>query len=153
NLIVAAGSNTGLGANQSSVFGLSDNGTIQFSGGNTNIYGSVNLPGTYNMGTFTGPGTGKLLIGAGANTVSFYGDVWNNGLFRPQPGSYAVFFGTVHGASSFSGGGTVDFEGVHQVGNSPAVISIGGDAIYGVASALDINLGGTTPGNGPGNYA
>jgi hypothetical protein len=154
NLIVAVGSNTGLGANQSSAFGLSDNGTIQFSGGNTNIYGSVNLPGTYNGGVFTGPGTGKLLIGAGAITVSFYGDVWNNGnLFRTQPGSYAVFFGTVHGASSFSGGGTVDFEGVHQVGNSPAVIGIGGNAIYGVASALDINIGGTTPGNGANNYA
>jgi hypothetical protein len=94
------------------------------------------------------------LIGAGANTVSFYGDVWNNGnLFRIAAGSYAVFFGTVHGASSFSGGGTVDFEGVHQVGNSPAVIGIGGNAIYGMASALDINIGGTSPGNGAGNYA
>jgi hypothetical protein len=155
NLIVPVGSNTGIGANQSSVFGLADNGAIQFSGGNTNIYGSVNLPGVTNMlGTITGPGTGKLLIGAGANTVSFYGDVWNNGnLFRTATGSYAVFFGTVHGASSFSGGGTVDFEGTHQVGNSPAVIGIGGNAIYGVASALDINLGGTTPGNGANNYA
>jgi len=155
NLIISAGSNTGIGANQSSVFGLTNNGTIQFSGGDTNIYGSVNLPGVVNgSGTITGPGIGNLLIGAGANAVSFYGDVWNNGnLFRIATGSYAVFFGTVHGASSFSGGGTVDFEGTHQVGNSPAVIGIGGNAIYGVASALDISIGGTTPGNGAGKYA
>jgi fibronectin-binding autotransporter adhesin len=155
NLIVATGSNTGIGATQTSVFGLADNGTIQFSGGDTNIYGSVNLPGTYNGGgTFTGPGTGKLLIGAGANTVSFYGDVWNNAaLFRTAAGSYAVFFGTVHGASSFSGGGTVDFEGTYLAGNSPAVVGIGGNAVFGVADTLDINLGGTTPGNGANNYA
>jgi fibronectin-binding autotransporter adhesin len=37
NFIVPVGSNTGLGANQSSIFGLYDNGTIQLSGGNTNI--------------------------------------------------------------------------------------------------------------------
>ncbi len=153
NLIVPVGSNTGLSANQSSVFGLSDNGTIQFSGGNTNIYGSVNLPGVYNGTTFVGAGSGKLLIGAGA-TVSFYGDVWNNGaLFNNGIGSYAVFFGTVHGATSFTGGGTRDFEGTYHPGNSPAVISIGGDVVFGVASTLDVSIGGTTPGNGAGNYA
>ena len=154
-LILPIGSNTGLGASQSSVFGLALNGTAQFSGGNTDVYGSVNLPGTYNGGgTFTGPGTGKLLIGTGANTVSFYGDVWNNGnLFRTAAGSYAVFFGTVHGASSFSGGGTVDFEGTYSAGNSPAVVAMGGNAVFGVADILDVNLGGTTPGNGAGNYA
>src|SRR5260221_6051426 len=146
NLMVATGSNAGIGASQTSAFGLVDNGTIQFSGGDSNIYGSVNLPGTYNGGgTFTGPGTGKLLIGAGANTVSFYGDVWNNGnLFRTAAGSYAVFFGTVHGASSFSGGGTVDFEGTYSAGNSPAVVGIGGPAVFAAAPNLGTNIGGTT---------
>jgi hypothetical protein len=94
------------------------------------------------------------LIGAGANTVSFYGDVWNNAaLFRTATGSYAVFFGTVHGASSFSGGGTVDFEGTYLAGNSPAVVGIGGLAVFGVANALNLDIGGTTPGNTANNYA
>ncbi len=153
-LIVPLGQNTGSGSN--GTFGLYDYGALQLSDGNTDIYGSVNLPGVSQMfgGPITGPGTGKVLIGAGGVTASFYGDVLNNGaLFRIATGSTAVFFGTVHGASSFSGGGTVDFEGTHQVGNSPAVVGIGGNAIYGVASSLEIDIGGTTPGNLANNYA
>jgi hypothetical protein len=59
----------------------------------------------------------------------------------------------VHGASYFSGGGTVDFDGTYSAGNSPAIVGMGGNAVFGVANTLDINLGGTTPGNGTSNYA
>ncbi len=73
--------------------------------------------------------------------------------FAKLGGSYAVVFGTVHGASSFSGGGTVDFEGTYLPGNSPAAVSIGGPVVLGPANTLDMDIGGTTPGNAANNYA
>ena len=56
------------------------------------------------------------------------------------------FTASVSGAGTFTGTGTVNFEGDLTPGNSPAAVSFGGNVSLGPDSVLHIEIGGTTPG-------
>jgi hypothetical protein len=62
-------------------------------------------------------------------------------------GSNIVFFGEVRGAGSFTGTGTVYFEGGYSPGNSPAAVTLGADVIFGDANTLTLELGGLVAGS------
>jgi hypothetical protein len=53
----------------------------------------------------------------------------------------------VSGAGSYTGAGTNEFQGDIRPGNSAATIQFAGDVVFGSYSALQIEIGGTTPGN------
>ncbi len=114
--------------------GLTNNGVASFSAGISDIFGDVN-----------NTGSGKI-VAAGASTVTFYDDVINNGDIRTVTGSRSVFFGSVTGAGTFTGGGTVELEGDLKPGNSPANVTFGGNVEIGATAGLDIELAGTTKG-------
>ena len=64
--------------------------------------------------------------------------------------SKVVFFGSYNGG--IVGGGAAFIDGDLRPGNSPGVVSFGGDLVLDGLSRLFIDIGGTTPGNGPGNH-
>jgi hypothetical protein len=57
-----------------------------------------------------------------------------------------VFFGSVSGAGTFTGGGTTEFEGDLKPGNSPANVTFGGNVVVGPTAGTVIELAGTTKG-------
>lgn len=115
--------------------GLTNAGFLAFSGGNTDFLGNVtNSPG------------GQVST-VGNSTSSFYGDFANNGTVLTATGSTTVFLGTQTGGGSFTGGGTVEYSGPIIPGNSPALVSYGGNVIFSPTSTLKIELGGTTRGS------
>src|SRR5207245_1677984 len=57
----------------------------------------------------------------------------------------------VSGAGQFFGSGTAIFNGGYSPGDSPAAINFQGGVTLGAANTLTIDVGGTTPGNGPNN--
>jgi T5SS/PEP-CTERM-associated repeat protein len=114
---------------------LTNSGTMNFAG-TTNIFGVVN-----------NVAGGKVISGGGGATI-FYGDVTNNGEIRTSTNGFTVFFGSVSGSGSFTGTGTVNFEGDLSPGNSPAAVNFGGNLALGVAASLVMELAGTTPGSG-----
>ena len=114
--------------------GLTNEGYLAFSGGNADILGNVN--------NYFG-----LVSTVGGSTSSFYGDFANNGTVLTSTGSTTVFLGTQTGGGSFTGGGTVEYFGAIIPGNSPALVSYGGNVVFGPASSLKIELGGTTRGS------
>lgn len=79
--------------------------------------------------------------------AAIYDDVINNGEIRTSTGGASVFFGAVAGAGSFTGIGTVFFEGDLRPGNSPAPVVFGGDVALGAASSSLFELGGLTRGS------
>jgi hypothetical protein len=115
--------------------GLTNDGFLAFSGGNTDFIGDV-----------TNTATGQASTVGGA-TTSYYGDFVNNGTVLTATGSTTVFLGPQSGGGSFTGGGTVEYFGAIIPGNSPALISYGGDVVFGPASTLKIELGGTVRGS------
>ena len=114
--------------------GLTNNGVASFSAGITDLYGDVNNA------------VGGKIVAAGASTVTFFDDVVNNGDIRTVTGSRTVFFGSVSGAGTFTGGGVVELEGDLKPGNSPANITFGGNVEIAAAAGLEIELAGTTKG-------
>jgi fibronectin-binding autotransporter adhesin len=115
--------------------GLTNNGQMAFSGGNSDIHGDV----TNSLGAISTAGGGGLL--------TFFDDVVNQGQIRTNTGSRTVIFGDVSGSGSFPGAGTVEQLGDTRPGNSPAVVSYGGNLVFGDTSRLSIEIGGTTPGD------
>ena len=113
--------------------GLLNQGTMNF-GGTTNILGDV-----------TNAAGGKIISAGGGATI-FFDDVTNQGEIRTSTNGFSVFFGTVSGAGTFTGTGTVNFEGDLTPGNSPASVQFGGDVAFGSAASLKIELAGSTPG-------
>ena len=114
--------------------GMVNNGFMAFSGGNTDFLGDVENTASGQVST------------VGNSTSSFYGDFVNNGTVLTATGSTTVFLGTQTGGGSFTGGGTVEYFGAIVPGNSPALVSYGGDVVFGPAAKLMIELGGTSRG-------
>ena len=115
--------------------GLTNNGFLAFSGGNTDFLGNVDNTASGQTST------------VGGATTSFYGNFVNNGTVRTATGSTTVFLGNQSGGGSFVGGGTVEyFGGAIFPGNSPALISYGGNVVLGTSTKLVIELGGTVRG-------
>jgi T5SS/PEP-CTERM-associated repeat protein len=119
--------------------GLNNQGAIAFSGGVSDVYGDVQQQ--------TG---GKITITGGA-TVTFHDDVTiAPGAANIQASSVGniqssvVFLGSYNGG--VTGGGAAFIEGDHRPGNSPALVSFGGDVFYGSGASLAIEIGGTTAG-------
>jgi len=116
--------------------GLNNQGTIAFSGGFSDVYGNVN-----------NNGTAKVIV-SGNSTSTFYDDLVHNGSeIRVSAGSSAVFFGTVSGAGPYTGTGDLFFEGGLNFGNSPALVTVGGNITLGENNTTVMELGGLSRGN------
>jgi T5SS/PEP-CTERM-associated repeat protein len=124
---------------------ITGNGSLAAAGGLTNV-GTMNFAGTANIdGPITNAAGGKITSAGGGATI-FYDDVINDGEIRTSNNGFTIFFGEVSGAGTFTGNGTVNFEGNLSPGNSPAAVSFGGDVAFGADARLRIELGGTAPG-------
>jgi hypothetical protein len=122
---------------------ISGNGTLKTAGlansGTMNFSGPANI-----VGVVSNFASGKI-ISSGGGPTTFFDDVTNNGEIRTSANGFTVFFGSVSGSGTFTGSGTVNFEGDLKPGSSPAAISFDGDVGFGVDATLQIELGGTTP--------
>ncbi len=87
---------------------------------------------------------GALLLPAGDFTVG--GPVEHNGDVQVNVGDSVRFTGPVTGPGTFSGPGTVIFDGGYAPGASPGVISFFGNVAFGTNNTLEIELGGPTSG-------
>ena len=116
--------------------GLINGGIIALSGGFSDIRGDVQNDSV----------TSKIFVSGGA-TVTFYDDVHSNGLIHVAAASAVVFFGDFDGSGGTSGTGTVYSEGDLRPGNSPALVSFGGDLVLGGNASLAIELGGIVAGS------
>ena len=114
--------------------GLENQASLSLSFGTSDVFGDV-----YNVDTGT-------IIVSGNSNVTFYDDVINDGELRTSAGTAAVFFGDVSGPGTYTGTGTVFFEGMFSPGSSPAAVSFSGDVVLGSEAVLAIELGGTTLG-------
>jgi T5SS/PEP-CTERM-associated repeat protein len=119
--------------------GITNNGSLAFTAGTMDVYGDI----TNNVG--------GLITVSGGGTATFYDDVTiaagASNVRATAVGSSVskvVFFGSYNGG--ITGGGTAFIEGDHRPGNSPAIVSFGGDAAYGGLSRLFIEIGGSTVG-------
>ena len=123
---------------------ISGNGSL-LAGGLTN-HGTMNFAGTANIvGDVANAAGGKIISGGGGATI-FFDDVTNDGEIRTSTNGFTVFFGDVDGAGTFTGTGTVNFEGDLNPGNSAAAVSFSGDVVFGPEATLQIELGGAAPG-------
>ena len=115
--------------------GWTNSGVIAMSGGLADVHGDL----VNNAG-------GKIAIGGGSITT-FYDDVTmdaSNLNMDIASNSYGVFFGSYNGG--FNGLGTVQAFGDLRPGNSPGVVSFGGDLELGENTATYIELGGLLSG-------
>jgi fibronectin-binding autotransporter adhesin len=116
--------------------GLVNSGVLALSGGNTNVFGDVEVR------------TGGRIITSGGSVTTFHDDVVHNGAeIRTSTGAYSVFFGQVSGAGAYTGAGTVQYEGDLRPGNSPANVTYAGNLEFSVTSKLVMELGGINPGS------
>jgi hypothetical protein len=114
--------------------GLVNQGSLAFSGLASHVFGAVEH-------------TGSIIV-TGNAVVTFYDAMVNNGSeFRVSQDSLAVFLDAYSGASGFSGLGTVQFEGTTNAGNSPGLMRIEGDGVFGGGNTLVIEVGGRSPGD------
>ncbi len=112
--------------------GLQNNGGIGLSFGQSDVFGDIDNRG--------------LVSVSGNSEVTFYDDFVNNGTTQISNGSTAVFYGSVSGGGLFSGTGTLFFEGDLAPGNSPGLLTVEPEVIYGASHTLTIELGGTSRG-------
>jgi hypothetical protein len=105
-----------------------------------NFSGLVNI-----VGNLTNAVGGKI-ISSGGGPTTFFSDVTNQGEIHTSPGGFTVFFGSLSGAGSFTGTGTVNVEGDLNPGNSPATVQFAGNLALDFATSLKIELGGAAPG-------
>ena len=85
----------------------------------------------------------------GGGSVTVLGDVVHNGAaIDTGPGGWTVFAAgsTARGAGLYTGPGTVAVRGGLRPGNSPAIITYGGDLVLGSTAHLEIEIGGLNPG-------
>ncbi len=141
-------------------------GVIEFGGSLTNAAGGLITgrgqflagAGWINQGNMAFSGTadivgdvannsGGLIVTSGNATTTFYDDVVNNGEIRTSQQGSSVFFGSVSGAGNYTGTGSVFFEGDLSPGNSPAVVSFGGNVSLGSGSNTLFELGGLNYGD------
>jgi T5SS/PEP-CTERM-associated repeat protein len=133
-----------------------NNGTISIIGGSL----SYSQPAVNNSlldalrATLTFPGDGiKNNIGLTNNGTLTLAEAIVNGDVHSPTGSIinvaagVVFNGLVSGGGSFPGAGTVTFNGGFSPGDSPATVTFGGGIELGPSGALELELGGTTPGS------
>lgn len=117
--------------------GLDNAGRLSFSGGDTQVYGTVQML------------AGSRLIASGGATATFYDVFRHNGAeVKASADSALVFFGEVRGAGSFTGLGTIYMEGGYSPGNSPATVTLDTEIIFGAEATLTLELGGLTAGTG-----
>jgi hypothetical protein len=116
--------------------GLMNAGNINLTGGDSQIYGTVQMQ------------AGSRLIVSGGATASFFDVFRHSGIeVRASAGSNIVFFGEVRGAGPFTGTGTIYFEGGYSPGNSPASVLLGTEVVFGEANTLTLELGGLAAGS------
>jgi hypothetical protein len=124
---------------------ISGNGTIKTNALTNN--GTMNFSGLANViGDVTNAAGGKI-ISSGGGPTTFFDDVVNNGEIRTSAGSFTTFYGSTSGSGTYTGLGTVNFEGDLKPGNSPAAVSFGGDVVFGVGSTLQMEIGGAMAGS------
>ncbi len=120
---------------------VTNNSGIAFSNGTVDFYGDL----TQNVGgriTVSNGGIANfyddVVIAAGANDVqaTALGDTI----------SRVAFFGSYNGG--ITGGGQAFIEGDHRPGNSPALVTFGGDVVYGPFSSIEMELASTARGTG-----
>ena len=114
--------------------GLANNGSVGISFGVTDVFGDV-----------TNKSAGQVVVSGGAS-VTFYDDVFNDGEIRVSPGGSAVFFGSFSGANGTTGPGAIYMEGDLRPGHSPAVITFGGDVVFGSGAGLEVEIEGSGTG-------
>ena len=115
--------------------GWTNQGAMAFSAGPADI-----------LGDFVNASGGQVVTSAGA-TTTFFDDLEHNGAeIRTAVGSAMIVFGAASGAGAYTGGGTVFFEGDLRPGNSPDVVTFGGDVSLGDAAVTFIELGGAALG-------
>ena len=115
--------------------GWTNEGVMAFSGGNADIVGDVSIEAN------------GMIVTAGNSTTTFYDDVIHNGAeIHTADGSSTVFFGSMSGASGFTGTGTVFFEGDLRPGNSPNIVSFEGDVAIGSNASTLLEIGGKVAG-------
>ena len=78
-------------------------------------------------------------------TIRFEGPVTNNGTLNVEEGSTAIFSDSLAGNGS-EGSGEVQILGELLPGTSSGIMNFGGDLILGSHANLEIELGGTLPG-------
>ncbi len=120
---------------------------------NAAVLGSLTTIG--DQSTLASPGTLTAVNGSlleqGKNVAGYgviNGDFINQGYVEgvgPDAGDAIEFTGDVSGIGSFDG--NIIFSGGFSPGNSPAAINIGGNAIFPQTNTVEIELGGTTPGD------
>jgi hypothetical protein len=106
----------------------------------------MNFSGLANVVGDVTNNAGAKIISSGGGPTTFHDDVVNNGEIRTAPGSFTVFFGSTNGSGSYTGTGTVDFEGDLKPGNSPAAVSFAGDVVFGPDATLEMEIGGIAAG-------
>ena len=131
-------------ANNASGF-ISGNGTLIVRNGLVNR-GTISFSGSANViGDTTNAAGGKVISGGGDATI-FYDDVTNNGEIRTSTDGFTIFYGSVSGGGTFTGTGTVNFEGDLNPGISAAAVQFAGDVIFGSEATLQVELGGSVLG-------
>jgi fibronectin-binding autotransporter adhesin len=115
---------------------LTNDGEMDFSGGNTNIQGDVVLNNS-----------SHVTISSAGIPATFVNDVIHNGSeIDVAAGTNVVFSAGLSGAGPFTGAGTVHFDGQHHPGDPIALASFGGDVLYGPSAVLELELGGLVRG-------
>ncbi len=106
-------------------------GVMAFSGGGANLFGDID-----------NQGTGRIITSGGGTTTIFDDLVHNGTEIRTSAGARTVILGAASGSGSYTGSGTVHFEGDLRPGNSPGYVNIAGDAVFGVALDSLFEIGG-----------
>lgn len=98
-------------------------------------------------------GTGTWILEAAntytGNTTVTAGRLLVNGSITSNA---SVTGGTIGGSGSIAGSLTVNSGGTLAPGNSPGVLTVSGPVTLNSGSTYAVEIGGTTPGNGSGNY-
>jgi hypothetical protein len=131
--------------NNSGAF-VSGNGTLKVGTLLTNS-GTMNFSGLANIVGDVTNNAGAKIISSGGGPTTFHDDVVNNGEIRTSAGSFTTFFGATSGSGTYTGTGTVNFEGDLKPGNSPAAVSFAGDVVFGPAAVVTMEIGGTAVGS------
>jgi probable HAF family extracellular repeat protein len=124
--------------------GLTNSGQMQFTFGESAIFGNV-----------TTTSGGKVILSGNSNTT-FYDmvDIGGGGELLVSAGSAAVFFGRVvqRTGSTFSGSGVKFYVGGLAVGGSPGLGMDAGDVTFDSGNFYEAEIGGLVPGSGFDKY-